>query len=63
MSGMRFVAINGQPGALFLDPEGRAVAAIALDIADDQVQTVRAITNPEKLRHLGAFEDRPEAAP
>jgi len=25
---------------------------VTLDIADDQVQTVRAVSNPEKLRHL-----------
>ncbi|MGH2653130.1 MAG: hypothetical protein ACRDHV_02110 [Actinomycetota bacterium] len=28
-------------------------------IADDLVQTVRAITNPEKLAHLGTFARRP----
>jgi RNA polymerase sigma-70 factor (ECF subfamily) len=63
VSGMRFVAINGQPGALFLDPEGRPVVVVTLDIADDLVQTVRAISNPEKLRHLGTFADpqRPES--
>jgi RNA polymerase sigma-70 factor, ECF subfamily len=49
---MRLVEINGQPGALFLDAEDRPVAAVSLDIADDQVQTVRAVSNPEKLRHL-----------
>jgi RNA polymerase sigma-70 factor, ECF subfamily len=53
--GMRTVAINGQPGAIFLDPEGRPVAAVTVDVADDVVQTVRAISNPEKLRHLGRF--------
>jgi RNA polymerase sigma-70 factor (ECF subfamily) len=52
VSSMRLVEINGQPGALFFDPEERPVAAVALDIADDLVQTVRAIANPEKLRHL-----------
>lgn len=55
VSDARFVAINGQPGALFLDPEGRPVAAVTLDIADDLVQTVRAVSNPEKLAHLGTF--------
>jgi RNA polymerase sigma-70 factor (ECF subfamily) len=55
VSGMRTVQINGQPGALFLDPEGRPLVAVSLDIADDLVQAVRAISNPEKLRHLGTF--------
>jgi RNA polymerase sigma-70 factor (ECF subfamily) len=57
--GMRAGVINGQPGALFLDREGRPIAVVTVDIADDQVQTVRAISNPEKLRHLGSF-DRPD---
>lgn len=54
VAGMRSVAINGQPGAVFLDPEGRPVAVVTLDIADDLVQTVRFVSNPDKLRHLGA---------
>jgi hypothetical protein len=45
--------VNGQPWALFLGHDGRAVLVVALDIADGLVQTIRAITNPEKLRHLG----------
>ncbi len=49
--------INGQPGALFHDPEGRLVAVVAVDVADDLVQTVRAVTNPDKLRHLGPVAD------
>jgi RNA polymerase sigma-70 factor, ECF subfamily len=55
---MRLVEINGQPGALFFDREQRAVVAVALDIADDQIQTIRAVTNPEKLRHLGPSGER-----
>jgi len=55
--GMRLVEINGQPGALFFGPDGRPVAAVSLDIADDMVQTLRAVSNPDKLRHLGSFSD------
>jgi RNA polymerase sigma-70 factor (ECF subfamily) len=55
VTGMRTVAINGQPGALFFDLEGRPVAVVTVDVADDLVQTVRAISNPDKLRHLGTF--------
>jgi RNA polymerase sigma-70 factor (ECF subfamily) len=49
---MRFAEVNGQPGAVLFDPEGRPVVVISLDIADDLVQTLRAVTNPDKLRHL-----------
>jgi RNA polymerase sigma-70 factor (ECF subfamily) len=49
----RLATINGQPGARFLDPEGRLINVISLDIADGQIQTVRSIVNPDKLAHLG----------
>ena len=55
VSDIGFVEINGQPGAILIDAEGTPVLAITLDIADDLVQTVRAISNPDKLRHLHAF--------
>jgi RNA polymerase sigma-70 factor (ECF subfamily) len=61
--GMRFVSINGQPGALFVDSEDRPIAAVTVDVADDQVQTVRAISNPEKLSRLGSFVDRSQPRP
>jgi hypothetical protein len=49
---MRHVEVNGQPGALFLDSDGRPVLVVSLDIVDGLVQTVRAVSNPNKLRHL-----------
>jgi RNA polymerase sigma-70 factor (ECF subfamily) len=52
VAGMRLAEINGQPGALFLDPDGIPVVAVSLDIADGLVQTLHAVTNPEKLAHL-----------
>jgi RNA polymerase sigma-70 factor (TIGR02957 family) len=45
--------VNGQPGALLLDPEGRLVTVLSVDVADGQVQAIRSIVNPDKLRHLG----------
>jgi RNA polymerase sigma-70 factor (ECF subfamily) len=49
----RRVEINGQPGALLLDGDGRLISAMALDIADGRIQTVNSIVNPDKLAHLG----------
>jgi RNA polymerase sigma-70 factor (ECF subfamily) len=49
---IQYAEVNGQPGALLLDPGGHPVAVVCLDIADGLVQTVRTITNPDKLRHL-----------
>jgi RNA polymerase sigma-70 factor (ECF subfamily) len=56
VSTMQLAEINGQPGALFFGPLGLPVVAVSLDIADDLVQTLRAVSNPEKLRHLGSIE-------
>ena len=49
--------INGQPGAIFFDGEGRLIAVTILDIADGQIQAVSSIVNPDKLRHLGPVGD------
>jgi RNA polymerase sigma-70 factor (TIGR02957 family) len=49
--------VNGGPGAVTLDSEGRIVAVIALDIAGGQIQAVSAVVNPDKLRHLGPVTD------
>jgi RNA polymerase sigma-70 factor (ECF subfamily) len=54
IEGMRLAEINGQPGALLFDPDGVPVVAVSLDIADGQIQTLRAVTNPDKLAHLRA---------
>lgn len=49
----RRVDVNGQPGAIFFDRDGRVINVLALDIADGQAQTIRSIVNPDKLGHLG----------
>jgi RNA polymerase sigma-70 factor (TIGR02957 family) len=50
---VRSTEINGQPGAMFLDPSGDLISVMALDVAHGQIQAVRSIVNPDKLRHLG----------
>jgi RNA polymerase sigma-70 factor, ECF subfamily len=54
---MRLREINGQPGALVLDRDGRIVNVCVLDVADGAVQAVRSVVNPDKLRHLGPVAD------
>jgi RNA polymerase sigma-70 factor, ECF subfamily len=49
--------VNGQPGAISYDSEGRVVNVFALDIADGKVQAIRSVVNPDKLRHLGETSD------
>jgi len=35
------------------DADGGLIAVIALEVLDGQVQAIRAVANPDKLRHLG----------
>ena len=56
---MRLAEINGQPGALFLDDDDVAIAAVSLEIVDRQVQSLHAVSNPEKLEHLRAMVTGP----
>jgi RNA polymerase sigma-70 factor (TIGR02957 family) len=50
---LRGAWVNGQPGVLACDADGGLIAVIALDVLDGQVQAIRAVANPEKLRHIG----------
>jgi len=45
--------VNGQPGVLAHDADGGLIAVIAFDVLDGQVQAIRAVANPDKLRHIG----------
>lgn len=54
---VRREVVNGQPGALFLDRDGRLISVMALDIAEGHVQGVSSIVNPDKLAHLGPPAD------
>jgi RNA polymerase sigma-70 factor (TIGR02957 family) len=54
---VRPVEVNGGPGALYLDPEGRLVSVLALDIAGGQIRSISAVVNPDKLAHLGPLGD------
>jgi RNA polymerase sigma-70 factor (ECF subfamily) len=49
--------INGQPGVLFVDEEGRIGAVMSLDITKGVIQTIRSVINPDKLAHLGPVSD------
>jgi len=49
--------VNGQPGAIFRDRDGRILNTLVLDIAGGRIRTIRAILNPDKLRHVGPVAD------
>jgi RNA polymerase sigma-70 factor (ECF subfamily) len=54
---LRPVEVNGGPGALYLDAQQRLIAVVAIEVADDQVTSIHAILNPDKLTRLGPVGD------
>ncbi|HEX5534923.1 MAG TPA: RNA polymerase sigma-70 factor [Actinomycetales bacterium] len=49
--------VNGQPGAVFRDRVGDIVCTWALDVREGRIQSIHAVLNPDKLRHLGPVAD------
>ncbi|WAX82254.1 RNA polymerase sigma-70 factor [Streptomyces sp. KMM 9044] len=49
--------VNGQPGAIFRARHNKVLNTWTLDVLDGQIQTIRAVTNPDKLGHLGPVAD------
>ena len=49
--------VNGQPGAIFRDRDGKVLLTLALDVLDGQIQTIRSVSNPDKLGHVGPVAD------
>jgi RNA polymerase sigma-70 factor (ECF subfamily) len=59
---IRLAWVNGRPGAVLYDAEGRVVSVMELDIVpngdgDAVIQTMHAVVNPDKLGHLGPVSD------
>lgn len=53
----RAVEINGGPGMLYLDAEGRVLGVMGLTVVDGVIESVDAVVNPDKLHHLGEVGD------
>jgi RNA polymerase sigma-70 factor (ECF subfamily) len=49
--------VNGQPGAIFRDRDGKVLNIWTLDILDGRIQTIRSVINPDKLGHVGPVAD------
>ncbi|MDS2171114.1 RNA polymerase sigma-70 factor [Nesterenkonia sp. CL21] len=49
--------INGSSGLLTRTEDGEIVNAVILEISEDGVEMIRAVSNPDKLRHLGPVSD------
>jgi RNA polymerase sigma-70 factor (TIGR02957 family) len=51
--GVTTVEVNGEPGLITLDAQGKLINVIAFEFSGDRIQSVNSIVNPEKLGHLG----------
>ncbi|KOU12027.1 RNA polymerase sigma24 factor [Streptomyces sp. WM6349] len=49
--------VNGEPGAIFRDRDGKVLHLMVLDVLDGRIRTVRGLNNPEKLTHVGPVAD------
>ncbi len=49
--------VNGQPGAIFRDRDNKVLLTLTLDVVDGQIQTIRSVSNPDKLGHVGPVAD------
>jgi RNA polymerase sigma-70 factor, ECF subfamily len=49
--------VNGQPGAILRDRDGKVINALTLDMLGGRIQTIRSVNSPDKLRHLGPVAD------
>lgn len=49
--------VNGQPGAILRDRDGKVVGTLTLDVLGGRIQTIRSVVNPDKLGHVGPVAD------
>ena len=49
--------LNGQPGAILRDRDGKVAGTLTLDVLGGRIQTIRSVVNPDKLGHLGPVAD------
>ncbi|WP_024288389.1 RNA polymerase sigma-70 factor [Cellulomonas sp. KRMCY2] len=49
--------VNGRPGAILRDRDGKVVGTLMLDVLGGRVQTIRSVVNPDKLGHVGPVAD------
>ena len=49
--------LNGQPGAIFRDRDGKVLFTLSIDVLGGQIQAIRSVSNPDKLGHVGPVAD------
>jgi RNA polymerase sigma-70 factor (ECF subfamily) len=51
------VLVNGTPGIITRDPQGKVVSVLSFEVFDGVIHTLRSVVNPDKLQHLGPVAD------
>ncbi len=49
--------LNGHPGAIVRDRDGKVVGTMTLDVLGGRIQAIRSVANPDKLGHMGPVAD------
>lgn len=49
--------VNGQAGAILRDRDQKVISTFVFEMLDGRIQTIRSVTNPDKLRHVGSVAD------
>ncbi|MDT0343894.1 RNA polymerase sigma-70 factor [Streptomyces litchfieldiae] len=49
--------VNGHPGAIVRDRDHKVLTTWTLDVADGRIRTIRSVSNPDKLAHVGPVAD------
>lgn len=57
---LRDVEVNGAPGTLLVDRDGRLLGVMTLAFDGELIGTVTSVVNPDKLRHIGETGDMRE---
>ncbi|HWH26367.1 MAG TPA: RNA polymerase sigma factor SigJ [Pseudolysinimonas sp.] len=53
----REVSVNGGPGRVFEDSDGKVLGVIAITVVNGSIASIDAVVNPDKLTHLGPVGD------
>jgi len=51
---LQAVTVNGRPGRVELDHDGRALTVFSVDVRDGRIAVLRVMRNPDKLAHVRA---------
>ncbi|AXG78128.1 RNA polymerase sigma-70 factor [Streptomyces paludis] len=49
--------VNGLPGVLIRDRDGKVIGTMALDVGDGRIRAIHSVVNPDKLGHVGPVAD------